>query len=153
MNILQSFKNDLVIVDTQLLRWGENALSTELNFFLWIHFVAINNLFLYIINTQNKINGRPHHFIYNILNIQGETTQREPTQGERVFGTKPPSAKTWSARNHLDSLQQSYPLNSQRKHFIVYLYIFQKNYISLLCIYIIPCIWMRIVTHNISRYY
>ena len=34
MNRLLSFKNDLVIVDTHLLLWGENALSTELYFFL-----------------------------------------------------------------------------------------------------------------------
>ena len=33
---------------------------------------------------------------------QGKPTQREPTQP--VFGTKPPSAKTWSARNHPDSI-------------------------------------------------
>ena len=45
-----------------------------------------------------------HITFFYILYIQGETTQREPTQRERVFGTKPPSAKTWSVRNHPDSL-------------------------------------------------
>ena len=40
-----------------------------------------------------------------ILYIQGETTQREPTQRERVYGTKPPISKTWSAWNHPDSGQ------------------------------------------------
>ena len=50
-----------------------------------------NKLFLYIINTQNKWKTTS---LYYTLYIQGETIQREPTQSERVFGTKPPSAKT-----------------------------------------------------------
>ena len=48
-----------------------------------------DKLFLCIINTQNKWKTTS---LYYILNIQGETLQREPTQRERVFGTKPPSA-------------------------------------------------------------
>ena len=41
MNRLLSFKNDLVIVDTHLLLWGENALS-----FLMITFRSHNKLSL-----------------------------------------------------------------------------------------------------------
>ena len=34
---------------------------------------------------------------------QDENTQGDTIQRERVYGTKPPSAKTWSAQNHPDS--------------------------------------------------
>ena len=34
MNRLLSFKNDLVIVNLHLLLWGENAISTNLYYFL-----------------------------------------------------------------------------------------------------------------------
>ena len=44
------------------------------------------------------------HITYYILYIQDETTQHKPTQQERVFGTKSPNAKTWSAQNHPDSV-------------------------------------------------
>ena len=54
-------------------------------------FRSHNKLFLYIINTQNKWKTTS---LYHTLYIQGETTQSEPTQRERVFGTKPLSAKT-----------------------------------------------------------
>ena len=94
MNRLLSFKNYLVIVDTHLLLWSENALS-----FLMITFRIHNKLFLYI-NTQNKWKTTSLNYT---LYIQDETTQHEPTQRERVFSTKPPSAKTWSAQNHPDS--------------------------------------------------
>ena len=84
MNRLLSFKNDLVIVDTHLLL-GENALS-----FLMNTFRSHDKLLLYI-NTQNKWKTTS---LYYTLYIQDETTQREPTQSERVFGSKPLSAKT-----------------------------------------------------------
>ena len=93
MNRLLSFKNDLVIVDTHLLL-GENALS-----FLMNTFRSHDKLFLYI-NTQNKWKTTS---LYYTLYIQDETTQREPTQSERVFGSKPLSAKTWLVQNHPDS--------------------------------------------------
>ena len=40
MNRLLSFKNDLVIVDTHLLLWGENSLSTELTCILSYDYIS-----------------------------------------------------------------------------------------------------------------
>ena len=79
------------MVDTHLLLWGENILIIyRMIFFLMNTFRSHDKLFFYIINTQNKWKTTSPYYIY----IQGKTTQREPTQRERVFGTKPPSAKT-----------------------------------------------------------
>ena len=40
MNRLLSFKNDLVIVDTHLLLWVENALSTELTYIFSYEYIS-----------------------------------------------------------------------------------------------------------------
>ena len=146
MNILQSFKNDLVIIDTQLLLWGENALSTELNFFLWIHFVAINNLFLYIINTQNKINGRPHHFI-TYYTSRAKPPNANPHRANECLVQNHPVRKhdqretTWIHCNNHTHL-------THKESILLFIFTFFKQIISVCYayIYIIPCIWMRIVT-------
>ena len=67
-------------------------------------FRSQNKLFLDIINTEIK---RKTTSLYYILYILGKTTQSEPTQREWVFGTKPPSAKTWLVQNHLDSVKRT----------------------------------------------
>ena len=57
-----------------------------------------------MINTQNNWKSIS---LYYTLYIQGETTQQEPTQRERVFSKKPPRAKTWLVQNHPDSQLQT----------------------------------------------
>ena len=94
MNRLLSFKNWFGYGWYTSSTLGWKCLIYRIIFFLMNTFRSHNKLFLYIINRKTK--GRPRHFIAYY------TTQREPTQRERVFGTKPPSAKTWSTRNHPD---------------------------------------------------
>ena len=102
MNRLLSFKNDLVIVNIHLLLGLKMPYLPNYIFCYECTFRSHDKLFLYIINTQNKWKTTS---LYYILYIQGKTTQRKPTQREGVFDTKPPGAKTWSARNHPDSVE------------------------------------------------
>ena len=53
---------------------------------------AIINYSIFVVNKQNKWKTTS---LYYILYIQGKTTQCEPTQCERVLGTKSPGANTW----------------------------------------------------------
>ena len=91
MNRLLSFKNHLVIVNTHLLLGLKMPYLPNYIFCYECTFRNHDKLFLYIINTQNKWKTTS---LYYILYIQGKTTQRKPTQRERVFDTKPPGAKT-----------------------------------------------------------
>ena len=65
-----------------------------------VHFLFLTRLWIF----KRKEIGRRHMssledlLLSYTLNILGETTQREPTQHECVFGTKPPSAKTYVRR-------------------------------------------------------